>query len=142
MFDCSGYYFHFRRCKEKVDGPEFVLTCSRSEERKTEREPETVQRYTKLRVAFVKSIAVITYDHKCHTETPKFHVTEEVQNYIRAHQLQPPRLIYQNLIQMADSPQFKNTDLYMITRQQVYSVWISLTRKEWERDAADDFRSV
>ncbi|KAK9426998.1 hypothetical protein V1505DRAFT_98649 [Lipomyces doorenjongii] len=154
IFDCSGYYFHLRRCKEKVNGPEFILTCARSQERKTERDPETVQRYTtakeffvchgELRIAFLKAnpTAIITYDHKCHTETPKFHVTEEVQRYIQAHQLLPPRLIYQNLIQMADSPQFKNTELHTITRQQVYNIWLSLTRKEWERDVADDFRSA
>ncbi|KAK9349764.1 hypothetical protein V1523DRAFT_356486 [Lipomyces doorenjongii] len=154
IFDCSGYYFHLRRCKERVNGPEFILTCARSQERKTERDPETVQRYTtakeffachgELRIAFLKAnpTAIITYDHKCHTETPKFHVTEEVQRYIQAHQLLPPRLIYQNLIQMADSPQFKNTELHTITRQQVYNLWLSLTRKEWERDAADDFRSA
>ncbi|KAK9241628.1 hypothetical protein V1506DRAFT_556456 [Lipomyces tetrasporus] len=62
--------------------------------------------------------------------------------YIHAHQLLPPRLIYQNLIRLADSPQFKNTELHTITRQQVYNIWLSLTRKEWERDAADDFRSA
>ncbi|KAK9249775.1 hypothetical protein V1507DRAFT_483389 [Lipomyces tetrasporus] len=136
IFDCSGYYFHLRRCKERADGPEFILTCSRSHERKTERDPETVQRYTtakeffvchgELRIAFLKAnpTATITYDHKCHTETPKFHVTEE------------------NLIRLADSPQFKNTELHKITRQQVYNIWLSLTRKEWERDAADDFRSA
>ncbi|KAK9427234.1 hypothetical protein V1505DRAFT_402664 [Lipomyces doorenjongii] len=27
-------------------------------------------------------------------------------------------------------------------QQQVYNIWLSLTRKEWERDAADDFRSA
>ncbi|KAK9372462.1 uncharacterized protein V1513DRAFT_460596 [Lipomyces chichibuensis] len=137
IFDCSGYYFHLRRCKERLNGPK----------RKTERDPATVQRYTtmkdffdcrgELRIAFSKSnrTATITYDHKCHTETPKFHVTEEVHLYIQ-------RLIYQNLIQMADSPQLKNTDLHSITRQQVYNIWLSYTRKEWERDAADDFRSA
>ncbi|KAK9482958.1 hypothetical protein V1527DRAFT_311043 [Lipomyces starkeyi] len=40
IFDCSGYYFHLRRCKERVNGPEFILTCSRSQERKTERDPD------------------------------------------------------------------------------------------------------
>ncbi|KAK9364613.1 hypothetical protein V1509DRAFT_643507 [Lipomyces kononenkoae] len=42
---------------------------------------------------------------------------------------------------MADSSQFKNTDLHTITRQQVYNIWISLTRREWERNPEADFRS-
>ncbi|KAK9427920.1 hypothetical protein V1505DRAFT_402267 [Lipomyces doorenjongii] len=67
IFDCSGYYFHLRRCKERV------------------------------------------------------------QRYVQAQQLLAPRLIYQNLIQMADSPQ--NTELRAITRQQVCNIWLSLTRK-------------
>ncbi|KAK9371934.1 uncharacterized protein V1513DRAFT_285872, partial [Lipomyces chichibuensis] len=29
-----------------------------------------------------------------------------------------------------------------IARQQVYNVWLSCTRKDWERDAANDFRSA
>ncbi|KAK9387121.1 hypothetical protein V1515DRAFT_639229 [Lipomyces mesembrius] len=124
IFDCSGYYFHLRRCKERAKGSEFILTCSRSQERETELHPQAVQRYTtakesfachgELLIAFLKEnpTAIITYEHKCHTETPKFHVTEEVQKYIQSHQ------------------------------QQVYNIWLSLTRKEWERDAADDFRSA
>ncbi|KAK9258600.1 hypothetical protein V1519DRAFT_469889 [Lipomyces tetrasporus] len=39
-------------------------------------------------------------------------------------------------------PQFKKTELHTITRQQVYNIWLSLTRKQWERDATDDFRSA
>ncbi|KAK9364466.1 hypothetical protein V1509DRAFT_650584 [Lipomyces kononenkoae] len=126
IFDCSGYYFHLRRCKERPDGPDYFLTCSRSQERKTERDPLSLQRYTsvkeffpchgELHITFSKSnlSVTITYDHKCHTETPKFHVTEE----------------------------FKETELHTITKQQVYNVWLSLTRKEWERDDADDFKSA
>ncbi|KAK9487706.1 hypothetical protein V1527DRAFT_517865 [Lipomyces starkeyi] len=141
-------------CSERVNGPEFTLTCSRSQERKTDRDPVTVQRYTtmkeffacrgELRITFSKlnQTATITYDHKCHSETQKFHVTEVVHQYIQAHQLLPPRLIYQNLIQMADSPRLNNTELHSITRQQVYNIWLSFTRKDWERDAANDFRSA
>ncbi|KAK9311218.1 hypothetical protein V1524DRAFT_411936, partial [Lipomyces starkeyi] len=78
----------------------------------------------------------------CHAETPKFRITEDIQQYIKAQQLFPPRQIYQNLIQLADSPQFAKTDLHTITRQQVYNVWLSLTKREWERDRTDDFRSA
>ncbi|KAK9318744.1 hypothetical protein V1517DRAFT_355549 [Lipomyces orientalis] len=35
LSDCTGYYFHLRRCNERVDGPRFSLACSRSNERKT-----------------------------------------------------------------------------------------------------------
>ncbi|KAK9310966.1 hypothetical protein V1524DRAFT_443936 [Lipomyces starkeyi] len=43
---------------------------------------------------------------------------------------------------MADDHQFEKTELHTITRQQVYNVWLSFTRKEWERDAANYFRSA
>jgi hypothetical protein len=43
---------------------------------------------------------------------------------------------------MVDDSQFEKTELHTITRQQVYNVWLSFTRKEWERDAANDFRSA
>ncbi|KAK9310999.1 hypothetical protein V1524DRAFT_443859 [Lipomyces starkeyi] len=33
---------------------------------------------------------------------------------------------------MADSPQLMNTELHSITRQQVYNIWLTLARKEWE----------
>ncbi|KAK9253513.1 hypothetical protein V1507DRAFT_497810 [Lipomyces tetrasporus] len=33
-------------------------------------------------------------------------------------------------MQMADDPQFEKTELHTITRQQIYNVWISITRKE------------
>ncbi|KAK9315815.1 hypothetical protein V1524DRAFT_58808 [Lipomyces starkeyi] len=131
------------------------LTCSRSNERRTgDRDPSSVQRYTtakeffdchgELHTSFSKSnrSATIIYDHKCHAETPKFRITEEIQQYIKAQQLFPPRQIYQNLIQLADSPQFAKTDLHTITRQQVYNVWLSLTKREWEVDRTDDFRSA
>ncbi|KAK9318954.1 hypothetical protein V1517DRAFT_235840, partial [Lipomyces orientalis] len=155
LFDVTGYYFHLRRCNERVDGLTFSLTCSRSNERRTrERDPSSVQRYTtakeffdchgELHISFSKSnrSATIIYDHKCRTETPKFRITEEIQQYIKAQQLFPPRQIYQNLIQLADSPQFAKTDLHTITRQQVYNVWLSLTKREWERDRTDDFKSA
>ncbi|KAK9342189.1 hypothetical protein V1522DRAFT_438995 [Lipomyces starkeyi] len=116
IFDCTGYY----ETKEFFD-------C-----------------HGELHINFSKSNLSLTilYDHKGHVETPKFHVTEEVQKYIEAHKLVPPRLIYQNLIAMADGSQLKNTDLHTITRQQVYNIWMSLRRREWERDPRDDFRSA
>ncbi|KAK9389798.1 hypothetical protein V1515DRAFT_591878 [Lipomyces mesembrius] len=54
-----------------------------------------------LHRSFSKSnpTAIMTYNHKGHTKTPKFSVTQEVQKYIRARQLLFPRLIYQDLIQ-------------------------------------------
>ncbi|KAK9233769.1 hypothetical protein V1525DRAFT_415435 [Lipomyces kononenkoae] len=53
IFDCTGYYFHLRRSNERVDGPRFSLTCSRSNERRTgERDLSSVQRYTTLREFF------------------------------------------------------------------------------------------
>ncbi|KAK9384191.1 hypothetical protein V1515DRAFT_446855 [Lipomyces mesembrius] len=118
------------------------------------RASETLQRYTtakeffdchgELHISLSKSnrSATIIYDHKCHAETPKFRITEEIQQYIKAQQLFPPRQIYQNLIQLADSPQFAKTDLHTITRQQIYNVWLSLTKREWERDRTDDFKSA
>ncbi|KAK9429338.1 hypothetical protein V1505DRAFT_422655 [Lipomyces doorenjongii] len=148
LFDCTGYYFHLRRRNERGDGPRFSLTCSRSNERRTgERDPSSVQRYTtakeffdchgELHISFSRSnrSATIIYDHKCHAETPKFRITEEIQQYIKAQKLFPPRQIYQNLIQLADSPQFAKTDLHTITRQQ-------LAKREWERDRTDDFKSA
>ncbi|ODQ73910.1 hypothetical protein LIPSTDRAFT_275510 [Lipomyces starkeyi NRRL Y-11557] len=150
IFDCTGYYFHLRRCNERVDGPCFSLTCSRSNERRTgERDPSSVQRYTtsreffechgELHISFSKSnrSATFIYDHKCHAEAPKFRITE-----VKAQLLLAPRQIYQNLIQLADTPQFAKTDLHTITRQQVYNVWLSLAKREWKRDGTDDFRSV
>ncbi|KAK9242179.1 hypothetical protein V1506DRAFT_495861 [Lipomyces tetrasporus] len=144
LFDCPGYYFHLRRCNERVDGPRFSLTCSCSNERRTGvRDPSSVQRHTtakeffdchgELHISFSKSnlSATIIYDHKCHAETPKFRITEEIQQYIKAQQLFPSRQIYQNLIHLANSPQFAKTDLHTITRQQVYNVWLSLTKREW-----------
>ncbi|KAK9481502.1 hypothetical protein V1527DRAFT_499700 [Lipomyces starkeyi] len=111
------------------------LTCSRSNERRTgERDPSSVQRFSKSN----RSVTIIydhKYDHKCQAETPKFRITEEIQQYIKAQQLFPPRQIYQNLIQLADN-------LHTITRQQVYNVCLSLTKRDWERDRTDDFRSA
>ncbi|KAJ8099080.1 hypothetical protein POJ06DRAFT_282218 [Lipomyces tetrasporus] len=116
IFDCTGYYIQSRRCTERNDEIKFSFTCSRSTERQTERDPLGIQRYT-----------IIVYDHKGHTETPKFHVTDE---------------IYQNLIRMAGDSQFEKTDLHTITRQQVYNVWLSFTRIQWERDPINDFLSA
>ncbi|KAK9327926.1 hypothetical protein V1520DRAFT_20991 [Lipomyces starkeyi] len=86
--------------------------------------------------------ATIIYEHNGHTEAPKFHMTAEVESYIKAQRSFPPRQIYHNLMQMADDSPFEKTELHTITRQQVYKVWVSITRKQWEKDAANDFRSA
>ncbi|KAK9492285.1 hypothetical protein V1508DRAFT_404888 [Lipomyces doorenjongii] len=136
MFDCTGYFFHFRRTYERPDGERFNLTCSRSIERKTERDPQSDAKeffecHGELHISFSKAneSVIIIYKHNSHIEAPMGKPF-------------PPRQIYQNLMQMADDPQFEKTDLHAITRQQVYNVWVSITRKAWERDALNDFRSA
>ncbi|KAK9357402.1 hypothetical protein V1504DRAFT_71230 [Lipomyces starkeyi] len=106
----------------------FTLTCSRSSEAKLERDPSRVQRYTvpkevfdcqgELRITMSKVYESITmvYEHKCHMETDKFHMTEEVRNYIKFQKRLAPRQIYQNLIQMANDSEFEKTDLHTITK--------------------------
>ncbi|ODQ69016.1 hypothetical protein LIPSTDRAFT_76513 [Lipomyces starkeyi NRRL Y-11557] len=154
IFDCTGYYFQSRRCTEKNDEIKFSLTCCRSTERETERDPLKIQRYTIAKEFFDcqgllhiiiskdNGSAVIVYEHRGNTETPKFHVTDEVRSYIDTHKLLSPRQIYQNLIRMAYDSQFEETDLRTITRQQVYNVWLSFTRMQWERDPTNDFLSA
>jgi hypothetical protein len=88
-----------------------------------------------------ESITMV-YEHKCHMKADKFHMTEEVRNYIKSQKRLAPRQIYQNLIQMANDSDFEQTDLHTITRQQVYNFWLSITKSEWERDTANDFRSA
>ncbi|KAK9238969.1 hypothetical protein V1525DRAFT_439025 [Lipomyces kononenkoae] len=153
IFDCTGYYFQSRRCTEKNDEIKFSFTCSRSTERETERDPLKIQRYTSTSFFDCKGLlhitiskdngsVVIVYDHRGHTETPKFHVTDEVRSYIDTHKFLSPRQIYQNLTRMAAGSQFEETDLHTITRQQVYNVWLSFTRMQWERDPKNDFLSA
>ncbi|KAK9482913.1 hypothetical protein V1527DRAFT_521761 [Lipomyces starkeyi] len=155
MFDITGYFFHMRRVNARADGQtSFTLTCSRSNECKLERDISRVQRYTvskevfdcqgELRITMSKVYESVTmvYEHKGHMETNKFHMTEEVRNYIKSQKRLAPRQIYQNLIQMANEGEFEKTDLHTITRQQVYNFWLSITKSEWERDAANDFRSA
>ncbi|KAK9251276.1 hypothetical protein V1507DRAFT_499494 [Lipomyces tetrasporus] len=151
LFDCTGYFFHVRRVNVKSDGSTFTLSCSRSSEAKIERHPSNIQRYIDvfdcqgelhITLSKVYKSAMIVYDHKCHMETHKFHMTEEVRNYIRSQKRLTPRQIYQNLIQMANEAEFEKTDLCTITRQQVYNFWLSITKSEWERDGANDFRSA
>ncbi|KAK9343550.1 hypothetical protein V1522DRAFT_230907 [Lipomyces starkeyi] len=154
VFDCTGYYFQSRRCIERNDDFKFSFTCSRSTERETERDPLTIQRYTipkeffdchgQLHITLSKDngSAVIVYDHRGHTETSKFHMTDEVRRYIEGQKLFSPRQIYQNLIRMTGGTHFEKTDLYTITRQQVYNVWFSITKKDWERDPTNDFLSA
>ncbi|KAK9349942.1 hypothetical protein V1523DRAFT_421347 [Lipomyces doorenjongii] len=124
IFDCTGYYFHMRRVNERQDGLRFNMTCSSSKDRQFERDVSNVRRYTEPKAFFeCCESAIIIYEHNGHTESPKFH-------------------IYWNLIQLAYDPRFKKTELHTITRQQVYNVWLSHTKTQWERDNADDFRSA
>ncbi|KAK9483367.1 hypothetical protein V1527DRAFT_454124 [Lipomyces starkeyi] len=97
-----------------------------------------------LYISFSKAneSGTIIYEHIGHTESQKFHMTQEVQKYIKANKRLPPRQIYQYLIQMTNEPQFETTEVHTITRPQVYNFWLSLTKSEWQRDAADDFRSA
>ncbi|KAK9311628.1 hypothetical protein V1524DRAFT_418849 [Lipomyces starkeyi] len=118
IFDCSGYYFHLRHAHERRDGAKYSFGCPASVEyRPAVRDLSTIQRYT-------------------------VHMTDEVRNYITSHKNLPPRQIYQNLIQMTSISEFEKTEAHILTRQQVYNFWISLTRGEWQRDAADDFKSA
>ncbi|KAK9246506.1 hypothetical protein V1506DRAFT_574143 [Lipomyces tetrasporus] len=142
LFDCTGYFFHVRRVNVKSDGSTFTLSCSRSSEAKIARHLSNIQRYTVSKDVFdcqgelhitlskVYKSAMIVCDHKCHMETHKFHMTEEVRNYIRSQKRLTPRQIYQNLIQMANEAEFEKTDLCTITRQQVYNFWLSITKSE------------
>ncbi|KAK9311490.1 hypothetical protein V1524DRAFT_418959 [Lipomyces starkeyi] len=124
IFDCTGYYFHMRRVNERQDGPRFNMSWSSSKERKFERDVSNIRR------------------HEGFLGMLRFHITEEVCNYIKEQKYLPPRQIYWNLIQLADDPRFDKTELHTITRQQAYNVWLSLTKNQWERDNADDFRSA
>ncbi|KAK9234052.1 hypothetical protein V1525DRAFT_414313 [Lipomyces kononenkoae] len=148
LFDYTGYFFHLRRVNVNSD------VCSRSSEAKIERDPSQIQRYTVAKDVFdcqgelhitmskVYESVTIVYEHKCHTETQKFHMTDEVRSYVKSQKRLTPRQIYQNLVQMANENEFENTDLYTITRQQGYNFWLSITKSEWERDAANDFGSA
>ncbi|KAK9489050.1 hypothetical protein V1508DRAFT_465249 [Lipomyces doorenjongii] len=46
FFDCTGYYFHLRRVIERQYGPRFDMTCSSSNDRKSERNLSNPHRYT------------------------------------------------------------------------------------------------
>ncbi|KAK9483095.1 hypothetical protein V1527DRAFT_521633 [Lipomyces starkeyi] len=134
IFDCTGY-------------------CSSSKDRKLERDVSNIPRYTATKDFFeccgehhitfskIHETAIIIYEHNGQTKSPRFHVTEEISNYIKEQKSLSPRQIYY-LIQLADDPRFDKTELHTITRQQVYNIWLSLTKNQWERDNADDFRSA
>ncbi|KAK9481418.1 hypothetical protein V1527DRAFT_479691, partial [Lipomyces starkeyi] len=154
IFDCTGYYFQMRRVNERQDGPRFNLSCASAKERKSERDVLNIRRYTapkeffeccgEIHITFSKTheSAIIIYEHNGHIESPKFHVTAEICKYIKEQKHLPPRQIYWNLIQLVNEPRFEKTELHTITRQQVYNVWLSHTKNQWERDSADDFRSA
>ncbi|ODQ68768.1 hypothetical protein LIPSTDRAFT_76768 [Lipomyces starkeyi NRRL Y-11557] len=155
IFDCSGYYFYSRHAHERRGGAKYSFGCPASvENRPPERDPSTIQRYTaqkeyfechgELHISFSQAneSATLIYEHIGHTESRRFHMTDEIRNYITSNKNLPPRQIYQNLIQMTDISEFEKTEAVILTRQQVYNFWISLTRGEWQRDAADDFKSA
>ncbi|KAJ8096469.1 hypothetical protein POJ06DRAFT_203943 [Lipomyces tetrasporus] len=155
IFDCSGYYFHLRHAHERHDGTKYSFGCPASvEHRPAVRDPSTVQRYTvqkeyfechgTLQISFsqANASATVIYEHIGHTESRKFHMTDEVREYITSHKYLPPRQIYQNLMQMTSISEFEKIEAHILTKQQVYNFWISLTRGEWQRDAADDFKSA
>ncbi|KAK9496120.1 hypothetical protein V1508DRAFT_401417 [Lipomyces doorenjongii] len=111
-----GYFFH-------LHGPKFHLSCSRSVERKTERDPLSVTRYTgtsihfyKLHISFSKS------------NGSAFHMTPEVKCYMTHINILHRDRSIRILLRMIDSSQFERTELHTITRQQV--------------DAANDYKSA
>ncbi|KAK9350896.1 hypothetical protein V1523DRAFT_457889 [Lipomyces doorenjongii] len=140
VFDCTVYYFH-------LDGS----TTDPTEEDSigVERDRLNIRRYTaakeffecqgELHISFSKATesAIVMYEHKGHMEPPKFHMPALTSNRLPS-SLKP----YCRFFDMVEDPQFEKTELHTITRQQVYNIWISITRKEWERDAASDFRSA
>ncbi|KAK9236379.1 hypothetical protein V1525DRAFT_218778 [Lipomyces kononenkoae] len=154
IFDCSGYYFHLQHAHERRDGAKFSFSCPASvDDRPAERDPSTIQRYTvqkqyfechgEFYISFSKAnaSATVMYEHIGHTESRKFHMTDEVRNYIRSHKYLSPRQIYRNLLQMTSVSDFEKPEAHVITRKQVYNFCISLTQGEWHRDV-DDFKSA
>ncbi|KAK9358524.1 hypothetical protein V1504DRAFT_471078 [Lipomyces starkeyi] len=89
-----------------------------------------------LQISFsqANASATVIYEHIGHTESRKFHMTDDARNYITSHKNLPPRQIYQNLIQMTRISEFDKTEAHILTRRQVYNFWISLTQGEWQRD--------
>ncbi|KAK9483369.1 hypothetical protein V1527DRAFT_473248 [Lipomyces starkeyi] len=130
IFDCSGYYFHLRHAHERRDGAKYSFGCPTSvEHRPAESDLSTIQRFSKANAS-----ATVIYEHVGHTESRKFHMTDEVQNYIKSHKYLPPRQIYRNMIQMTNVSDFEKPEAHIITRKQVYNFcWLSLTHGEWHR---------
>jgi hypothetical protein len=54
------------------------------------------QRELRITLSKVYESITIVYEHKGHIETHKFHMTEEVRDYIRAQNRLAPSQIYQN----------------------------------------------
>ncbi|KAK9427757.1 hypothetical protein V1505DRAFT_402366 [Lipomyces doorenjongii] len=154
IFDCSGYYFHLQHAHERRDGAKYRFSCPASvKHRPAVRDPSTIQQYTvqkeyfecqgELQISFsqANASATLIYEHIGHTESRKFRMTGEVRNYIASHKYLAPRQIYQNLIQMTNGLDFEKDEAHVVTRQQVYNFWLSLTKGDWQRDA-DDFKSA
>ncbi|KAK9368836.1 hypothetical protein V1509DRAFT_609236 [Lipomyces kononenkoae] len=154
IFDCSRYYFHLQHAHERRDGAKYSFGCPVSvEHRPAERDPSTIRRYIvqkeyfqchdEFHISFSKTnaSATVIYEHIGHTESRKFHMIDDVRNYMKSHKYHPPRQIYRNLIQMTNVSDFEKPEAHVVTRKQVYNFWISLTQGEWHRDV-DDFKSA
>ncbi|KAK9493033.1 hypothetical protein V1508DRAFT_455731 [Lipomyces doorenjongii] len=124
IFDCAGYYFQ-RQLMKAAGSP----TIKRYTAQK-----EYFECHGELHTNFSKAneSATIIYEHVGHTESQMFHMTQDMQDYIRAHKRLSPRQIYQNLIQMTNKD-FEHSEVQIITHK---------AGGEWQRDAADDFRSA
>ncbi|KAK9351085.1 hypothetical protein V1523DRAFT_417796 [Lipomyces doorenjongii] len=93
-----------------------------------------------LQISFsqANASATLIYEHIGYTESRKFRMTGEVRNYIASHKYLAPRQIYQNMIQMSSGLDFEKDEAHVVTRQQVYNFWLSLTKGDWQRDADDN----
>ncbi|KAK9364619.1 hypothetical protein V1509DRAFT_499208 [Lipomyces kononenkoae] len=78
---------------KRPGGERFNMTCSGSIERKTELNPQSIQRrgrifecHGKLHISFLKAneSAIIIYEHNGHIKATTYHMMAEVQNYINA----------------------------------------------------------
>ncbi|KAK9489896.1 hypothetical protein V1508DRAFT_406763 [Lipomyces doorenjongii] len=107
----------FATCKERVNGPEFILTCHRPQERKTQRDLETTKYCCEIYLSHHGEFRIA--DHKCHTETQKFHVTKRYK-----------------VLSLRTQHCTRSLDSKSVTSG------LHLQEKEWERDAPDDIRSA
>ncbi|KAK9426904.1 hypothetical protein V1505DRAFT_402832 [Lipomyces doorenjongii] len=152
--------FSIASCAQTTDrdfaekSPKYRFSCPASvKHRPAVRAPSTIQPYTvqkeyfecqgELQISFsqANASATLIYEHIGHTESRKFRMTGEVRNYIASHKYLAPRQIYQNLIRVTNGLDFEKDEAHVVTRQQVYNFWLSLTKGDWQRHA-DDFKSA